>query len=157
MTNDSTYNLFTIILVVDRTLLHVVELTTTYLSRWNWTQVATSLSLLKQAKIWPDPQPSATINRYSAYRPWEKPWSKSIMVSEHKISDLCCQGNRPNLMGRDWLSSLKVSIGNIHKLENAKSVFRCKAIADSLVSQVLARPLFFKVKRISIVQKASDK
>ena len=50
MTNDSTYNLFTIILVVDRTLLHVVELTTTYLSRWNWTQVATSLSLLKQQK-----------------------------------------------------------------------------------------------------------
>ena len=25
-------------------------------------------------------------------------------------------GNRPNLMGRDWLSSLKVSIGNIHRL-----------------------------------------
>lgn len=25
-------------------------------------------------------------------------------------------GNGPNLMGRDWLSSLKVSIGDIHRL-----------------------------------------
>ena len=32
----------------------------------------------------------------------------------------------------------------------------CKAIADGPVGQVLARPLFFKVKRNSILQKASD-
>ena len=27
------------------------------------------------------------------------------------------KGNGPNLMGKDWLSSLQVTIGNIHKLK----------------------------------------
>ena len=32
---------------------------------------------------------------------------------------LCCQGKwaEPNIMGRDWLSNLKVSICNMHQLE----------------------------------------
>ena len=36
-------------------------------------------------------------------------------------------------------------------------VYRLKAIANSLVGQVLARPLFHKVKQSSILQKASNK
>ena len=122
LTNDSTYNLFTIGGSGQNPI--VVELTVNNLPVQMELDTGASLSLLNKQtydKI-PNLQLQPTDIQLKTYTEvlqilGEAKVTVNYGEQTEQLVVYVVKGNGPNLMGRDWLSSLQVSIGNIHKLE----------------------------------------
>ena len=124
LTNDSTYNLFTIGGSGQQNPI-VVELTVNYLPVQMELDTGASLSLLNKQtydKI-PNLQLQPTDVQLKTYTGevlqilGEAKVTVSYGEQTEQLVVYVVKGSGPNLMGRDWLSNLQVSIGNIHKLE----------------------------------------
>ena len=116
LTNDSTYNLFTIAGSGQDPIL--VEVTVNGSPVRMELDTGASLSLLSKntyEKI-PSLQLQPTDVQLKTYTGEVVVVTVNYGEQMQQLVVYVVNGNGPNLMGRDWISSLKVSIGNIHRL-----------------------------------------